>query len=162
MLVYSGMAQGLFANQRESNLASTVALVEEVLGELGHPTPQSRIKHPTALFAWQIPKGSAITRIALISRTEFTHIRVWAVVMTLDDRIDRGALFEHLLEHNTRLCGAGFAVLGDHVLLVTERSTLDLDRSEVLELVRRVMSYADEYDDVLIARFGGKLGEATG
>jgi hypothetical protein len=155
------MAQALFANQRESNLASTVALVEEVLTELGHPSAQSRIKHPTALHAWQIPKGSAITRIALIHRTEFSHIRVWAVVMTLDDRIDRGALFEHLLEHNTRLCGAGFAVLGDHVLLVTERSTLDLDRSEVLELVRRVMNYADEYDDVLVARFGGKLGEAT-
>jgi hypothetical protein len=155
------MAQGLFANQREANLASTVALVEEVLAELGHAPEERRIKHPTALNAWQIPKGSAITRVALIHRADFTHIRVWAVVMTLDEQTDRASLHEHLLEHNTRLCGAGFAALGDHVLLVTERSTLDLDHSEVLELVRRVMNYADEYDDVLVARFGGKLGEAT-
>src|SRR5262245_55030543 len=132
------MGQALFANQRESNLASTIFLVEEVLAELGHPSPGSKVKHPTALHAWQLTKGSATTRLALINRTEFTHIRVWPVVMTLDDEIDRPALYEHLLEHNTRLCGAGFAVLGEHVLLVTERSTLDLDRSEVLELLRRV------------------------
>jgi hypothetical protein len=153
------MAQALFANQRESNLTSTVAIVEEVLAELGHPSPGSRIKHPTALHAWQIPKGSSITRMALLNRTEFTHIRVWSVVITMDPKTDRLALYEHLLEQNTRLCGAAFAVLGDHVLLVIERSTLDLDRSEVLELVRRVTTYSDDYDDVLVARFGGKIGE---
>ena len=56
------MAQALFANQRETNLASTIALVEEVLGELGHPRRDSRIDDATALHAWQIAKGSAITR----------------------------------------------------------------------------------------------------
>jgi hypothetical protein len=41
---------------------------------------------------------------------------------------------------------------------VTERSTLDLDRSEVLELIKRITTYADDHDDILVARFGGKLG----
>ena len=153
------MAQVLFANQRETNLTSTIALVEEVLTELGHPPPGSRVHDAGALHAWQIAKGSATTRVTLVDRAEFTHIRICAVVMTLDAKVDRPALFSHLLELNAGLCGAAFATEGDHILLVTERSTLDLDRSEVLDLVRRLTTSADDHDDVLVARFGGKLGQ---
>jgi hypothetical protein len=78
--------------------------------------------------------------------------------MRMDAKVDRPALFTHLLQLNTGLCGAAFALDGDRVLLVSERSTLDIDRSEVLELIKRVATYADDYDDVLVARFGGKMG----
>ena len=151
---------GLFANQRETNLVSTVALVEEVLVELGHPSPDSRIKEPGALHAWRIPKGSSVTRVTLVNRSEFTHLRVCSTVMTLDERVDRGALFAHLLELNTSLCGAAFASDGDRILIVSERSTLDLDRSEISDLISRVTTYSDEHDDVLVARFGGRIGGA--
>jgi 5,10-methylenetetrahydrofolate reductase len=151
----------LFANQRESNLSSTLHLVEAALAELGHPAPGSRIKDATALHAWQIPKGSAMTRVSLIDRHEFTHIRVCAIVMTVDDKVDRAGLHRHLLELNASLCGAAFATDGDQVLLLGERSTLDLDRSEVLDLIKRVTTYADDHDDVLVARFGGSIGVAT-
>ncbi len=152
------MSSALFANQRETNLASTIALVEVTLGELGHPAPASRIKDSGALHTWQIPKGSSVTRVSLIHRSEFTHLRVCATVMTLDAKVDRTALFTHLLELNAGLCGAAFATDNDQILLVAERSTLDLDHSEVLELIKRVTTYADEHDDVLVARFGGRLG----
>lgn len=152
------MTSALFANQRETNLASTLVLVEQALGELGHPAPESRSKEGGALHAWRIPKGSSVTDVTLIHRTEFTHLRVCATVMTLDDTVDRQDLFAHLLDLNVSLCGVAFATAGDHVLLVAERSTLDLDRSEVLELIRRVTTYADEHDDVLVARFGGQRG----
>ena len=153
------MAQLLFANQREANLQSTVALVEEVLEELGHVPSKSRIDDPTALHAWRIETGSAVTKVALTAHAEFTHVRMWAIVMTLDSNVDRAALFSHLLALNSQLCGAAFATEGDRVLLATERSTLDLDRSEILDPVRRVTTYADQYDDMLVARFGGRLGE---
>ncbi len=152
------MPSALFANQRETNLASTLALVEEALGELGHPVPGSRLDDPTTLHAWKISKGSAVTRIMLVHRTEFTHIRVQSVVMTLDGMVERDALFAHLLELNATLCGAAFATHGDQVLLVSERSTLDLDASEVLDIIKRLTTYADEHDDVLVARFGGTVG----
>lgn len=143
---------------RETNLASTLSLVEAALSDLGHPANASRIDDRSALHAWQIRKGSSVSRVSLIHRAEFTHIRVSSVVMTLDGKVDRPALHAHLLELNATLCGAGFATAGDHVLLVTERSTLDLDRSEVLELIKRITTYADDHDDVLVARFGGTLG----
>jgi hypothetical protein len=150
----------LFANQRETNLTSTLALVEDVLRELGHPPPNSQIKDPHSLHAWRIPKGSAVTRVTLISRADFTHLRVCAVVMTLNDKVDRPALFEHVLGLNATLAGAAFAADGDQLLLVSERSTLDLDRSEILDAIQRVTTMSDDHDDVLVARFGGTLGEA--
>ena len=62
--------------------------IEEVLGELGHDPPASRIDDRRT-HAWRISKGSAVTRVTLVNRTEFTHLRVCAVVMTLDDKVDR-------------------------------------------------------------------------
>jgi hypothetical protein len=152
------MAPALFANQRETNLASTLVLVEEVLGELGHDAAASRTTGDSALHAWHVHQGSALTRVSLVSRTEFTHLRVSSTVMTVDAKVDRAALHAHLLELNAGLCGAAFATEGDHILLVAERSTIDLDRSEVRELIKRVTTYADDHDNVLVAKFGGKLG----
>jgi len=151
-------SSGLFANQRETSLASTLSRVEAALVELGHAGAGSRVDDRTALHAWQITQGSSISRVTLIHRTEFTHVRVTSVVMTMDAKVDRPALFSHLLELNAGLCGAAFATDGDRVLLVSERSTLDIDRSEVLDLIKRVTTYADDHDDVLVARFGGSMG----
>jgi hypothetical protein len=148
----------LFANQRETNLASTIALIEQALTELGHIPAASQLKDPGAAHAWRIITGSAITQVKVVHHSEFPHLRVSAVVMTLDAAVDRAALFAHLLEQNATLCGAAFATSGDHVLLVSERSTLDLDHSEVLDVIARVTRYADEHDDALVARFGGRLG----
>ena len=152
------MAQALFANQREANLHSTIALVEEVLGALGYPAVESRAGDARSPHAWQIAKGSATARIALVDRAAFTHIRVSATVMTIDASVDRTALFAHLLELNAGLAGAAFATDGDRVLCVCERSTLDLDRSEVQDLIVHVTTTADDHDDALVARFGGRLG----
>ena len=148
----------LFANQRETNLASTVALVEQALSDLGHAPEASRITQPGTTHAWRITKGSAVTGVAVVHHSAFPHLRVSAVVMTVDAAVDRPALHAHLLDLNAHLCGAAFATDGDHVLLVSERSTLDLDLSEVLDVLERVTTYADEHDDVLVARFGGRLG----
>ena len=172
----------LFANHRETNLISTVALVEQVLGDLGYPPANHRISEPGALHAWRLVTGSATTRIAVmdptddgaggarstagalpaLDRARFPHLRISAVVMTLDAAVDRAAMFAHLLAQNAHLCGVAFATDGDHVLLVCERSTLDLDDSEVRDAIERVTTYADAHDDALVARFGGRVGAQPG
>ena len=153
------MVQPLFANQRETNLASIVALVEEVLHEL-YPAPATRRIDGVApvLHAWVIAQGSAAAAVSLIARPEFTHVRISSTVMTLDGKVDRAGLFAQLLTLNAEMCGNAFALEGDRVLVVAERSTLDLDRSEVVDLVRRAMTNADRHDDALVAKFGGRLG----
>jgi hypothetical protein len=148
----------LFANQHEANLASAVALVEQTLTELGHVPAASRHADHDASHVWRIVSGSATTHVAVVHRDAFPHLRVSAIVMTLDATVDRAGLFAHLLELNAGLCGAAFATAGDRVLLVSERSTLDLDHSEVLDAIDRVTRCADEHDDALVARFGGRIG----
>jgi hypothetical protein len=151
-------AAGLFENQREVNLASTVTMIEDVLIELGHFLNECREELPGTIRSWRVRKGSATVRICLLDRDDFTHVRVSSAVLTLDGGVDRAAFFGHLLALNAELCGAAFAVRSDVAMVVTERSTLDLDRSEVMELIDRVTSYADDHDDVLTSRFGGSQG----
>ena len=151
------MAQALFANQRETNLASTVALIEEVLAELGYPPPEPRTIAPRSRVA--DPEGLG-DHADLARRPRRVHAP--ARVRGRDDARRQGrprravrapARAQRLaVRHRVR-------ARGDRVLLVGERSTLDLDRSEVLDLIRRVTTNADDHDDVLVARFGGTLGE---
>ncbi len=149
---------GLFANQREINLSSTITMIEDVLVELGHFLNDCRADAPGAIRSWRVVKGSATVRISLFERPDFTHVRIASAVMRLDSAVPRVALFTHLLEKNAELTGAAVALRGETVLLQTERSTLDLDRSEVLDLITRVTKYADELDDALVERFGGSIG----
>jgi hypothetical protein len=65
-------------------------------------------------------------------------------------------LFSRLLTANAReLTGAAFGLKGDTVVLTTDRSTTDLDPSEVKEMILRVGYYADAYDDALVSEYGG-------
>src|SRR4051794_35073720 len=143
------MTKTLFANQRETNLASTVLLVEEVLAERDVVDP---IDDTSAVRAWRIGNDA---RVSLINRSEFSHIRVQAAVMGIDYNVDRAALFAELLDHNAQMCGAAFATENGRVLLVSERTTLDLDKSEVRELIDRVLAYVTQHAAVLVRRHGG-------
>ena len=149
----------LFANEREANLESTVAMAEDVLIELGHFVNECRRIRPGCANAWTIRKGSATISIDLVEYPDSYRVRVSAIIMTLDGKVDRAALFQRLLNLNAAcVTGAAFAVQDDEVLLLSERSTLDLDRGELRDLVSVVRAFADEFDDKLVAEFGGTLG----
>jgi hypothetical protein len=158
----SDASVGLFDNERETTLDSSVAMIEDVLIELGHFLNDCRRAVPGTAHAWLIKKGSAQIGITIVDRPEFWHLRVAAVVMTADEQVDAPLLFKHLLRLNAEeLHGAAFGLRGDRVVLVSERSTRDLDRSEVLDIVKRVQNYADDYDDKLVEQFGGAMGSPT-
>lgn len=158
----SDTSMNLFADGREANIKSTIAMVEDVLGELGHLIKDCRATpERDEQTVWEVARGSAVVRIALSLRDEAPHLRVLSTLLTLDARVDEVSLYRRLLELNrTVLCSAAFALDGKHVQIVSERPTLDLDRSEVLDLIRRIELYADEYDDRLIEEFGGLRGRA--
>ena len=148
----------LFDNHRDVNLASTTAMIEDLLIERGYFLNDCRAEVSGALRAWRVPKGSAIAQISLLERPDFPHIRVAAAVFRHPENVDKVVLYRELLQRNTELCGAAFGITADQVVLVAERSTLDLDRSELAEMVTRVQTYADHYDDVLVKEFGGDPG----
>ncbi|MCG8425243.1 MAG: YbjN domain-containing protein [Proteobacteria bacterium] len=153
----------LFENSREANIESTIAMVEDVLIELGHFVNDCREQPPSeGIRSWRVVKGSAMVRISLVARQDDVRLRVVSVVMTVNPMVDQSKLFRRLLTINANeIYGAAFALRGSRVLLVSERSTMDLDRGEVLDLITRVKHYADHYDDALVAEFGGVRGTAT-
>ena len=152
----------LFANEREANLESTVAMVEDVLIELGHFVNDCRRNRESSVNAWLIRTGSASISIDIFEKTEFYSVRVSAVVMTLNEKVDRLALYERVLNLNSSaVTGAAFAIDGAELLLLSERSTIDLDRSELRSLVNVVRLVADDYDDKLVREFGGTIGEVS-
>lgn len=150
----------LFSNKRESNLRSCIQMVEDVIQSLGHAPDESRIETATAMPAWRVRKGSAWVQIALLGENEEeNHLQVSAKVIVPDSATDRVRLYQRLLELNaTEIKGAAFALQGGAVLLISERSTLDLDPSEVHDAVGRLERYADHWDDLLVAEFGGIRG----
>jgi hypothetical protein len=128
---------GLFANQRQINLNSTIQLIEQALRGLGHDPGACRLAprgDDEAL--WQFEHGSARTCIQL-SKGDASFLRVSSTVMTLDEGVDRLALYGHLLGLNRGLRGLTLAVDEDQVELAAERPSRDLDRSEIDDQIGR-------------------------
>jgi hypothetical protein len=149
----------LFDNERDANLKSSVEMVEGALIELGHIVADARVERDDSERSWHVEAGSASVDIHLIDAGPLWTLRVTAAVLTITGDTRRDELFRAVLEKNAaEVTGAAFAVAGETVMLVAERSTVDLDPSEVLEIVARVKKYADDYDDALVAEFGGARG----
>ena len=152
------MAAKLFDNSWETNATSAIGLIEQALRSLGHDPDTSELDDPEMLRTWQVLQGSAAVTVCLRRHADAPHLRVSAAVMTPDPGTDRAALHADLLARNVELCGMAFAVHGDQILLVSERSTRDLDRSEVIHVIAGLARHADDVDDGLVARYGGELG----
>jgi hypothetical protein len=151
---------GLFENQVEVNIESTTAMIEDVLVELGHVVDKSRVDYPECEQAWRISKGSATIEIALLVRQQAGWLQVSASVMTPGAKTDQAALWRKALLLNAeRPAIASFALRGDTVVLIGQRPTIDLDRSEVIALIETVSTDADHYDDELVREFGGRRGD---
>lgn len=150
----------LFDNERDANLKSSIEMIENALIELGHVVADTRCEKAGAERCWRLVAGSAQVDVELIDdRAPAWTLRASAAVMTASGATDRESLFRHLLEKNaSAVSGAAFALAKDTVMLVTERSTVDLDPSEVRDLIARVETYADQYDDALVEAFGGEHG----
>jgi hypothetical protein len=150
----------LFSNKQESNLRSCVQMIESVIQALGHDPAKSRISTGSDAdsHAWRVQKGSAFVTVSLRNEAGENQLQVSAPVMRMDGKVVRAKLYQRLLELNlTTIKGAAFALQGNDVLLVAERPTLDLDLSEVEDLLKKIETYADHYDDVLVAEFGGAV-----
>jgi hypothetical protein len=133
-------------------------MVESVIKTLGHDPEESRVETESELPAWRVRKGSALVTVTIYPHggDGENHLQVTADVLRLDDKVDRLALYGRLLELNaSTVKGAAFGLENGHVVLVSERSTVDLQLSEVKDLVARVEEYADHYDDLLAGEFGG-------
>ena len=138
----------LFSNKQESNLRSCIKMVEDALGALGHSLDDCRSDSPDDLPAWRVPAPPVHVDVYLGVDGETNVLRVAASVGKV--RAGGAALFRRLLELNaTEIKGLAFGLRGDELVLVGERPTLDLDPSEVMDILKRAEGFAAHYAAVL-------------
>lgn len=151
----------LFSTKQESNLKSTRDMVEKVITELNLSPEENRLDTNDGSLAWGLMRGSAQVFVFIkpgMDRDAFNSIQVVAPVMRIPPvKTTQAALFQHLLELNIQeITGAAFGIKNDTVVILVDRTTQDLDRSEVMDMILRVGYFADLYDDALVSKFGGK------
>jgi len=147
----------LFGDQAKSDVERAVSLVEETIRKLGIDPGASR-SDKEGHVAFALRRGSARILIAVHApRGELVEGRIRVVspcVVLPDGQANEAPILRHLLEANaSELVGAAFAVSGDEVVVVAERSVKDLDLSEVDTMIRNVGRVADRYDDELSSKF---------
>lgn len=142
----------------EKGLAKAKKTVEAVLKELGINAVENEVDAVEGGLAWLVAKGSADVMVSLVpgGATTAGRIRVVSPIVKMDDGISHEAAIRLLELNGTQLPGVAFGLIeGNMVVLVSERTVLDLSRLEVQEMLGLVGYYADKYDDLLVQEFGG-------
>ena len=115
----------------------------------------------TQQVAWTLKRGSAAVLVMLLRRADVASLRVVSPTIVFDPA-KKDVLFPRLLELNAEgMMGCAFALVGDKVVVVTERPIVDLSEAEVAHAIRLVAGVSDTYDDKLVAEFGGKRASDT-
>lgn len=148
-----------FGDQAGNDVERAVALVEQTIRGLGIDPAASRSQREGHV-AFALRRGSARILVAVhppSGELSEGRIRVVAPVVRMPPPENEVGLFRRLLEINaSELVGAAFAISGDEVVVVSERSVRDLDGSEVNSMIRNVGRVADRYDDELANEYGAQ------
>jgi hypothetical protein len=143
-------------SRADRDLEEARRLVEEVLEELGLRAGAEQLEG-----GWALTRGAAPVYVFVAPQGEHGMIQVVAPVMALPAG-GRVALLRRLLELNgEELVSAGFGVKEGTVVITTDRSLADLDRSEVREMILRISHYGHHFQRELEAEFGSS-GAGTG
>ena len=146
------------SENRQAELDRVIALVEGHLNDEGLKPDEVKMKTADGHPAWAFRQGSASVRIHLLAgekESGYGYFQVVAPVIILPEE-GRDLIYERLLSLNAdQLWSCAFAVRQDRVILTADRTTRDLDKSEVVEMIERVAAYADKFDDELVEEFGG-------
>jgi hypothetical protein len=134
-----------------------VEMVETTIRSLGVDPAAAKIPGDDKTHAYALRRGSARVVVA-VSRVEGGGVlRVLAPVVHAPEASKEAAVFRRLLELNAReISGAAFGLFGEEIVAVAERSTKDLDASEVDASIKNVGRVADRWDDALAKEFGLK------
>jgi hypothetical protein len=150
---------GLFGESAQSNFRRAQKLIEDVLTSMGLNADKSRLDTKDGSTAWGLMRGSAEVLVFLnAARKEGddNFLRIVSPIVRLPTE-NLLPLYRRLLELNARdLPGIAFGVVDQDIVLVAQRGTRDLDRSEVDEMLRNLGAAADHYDDKLAQEFGGR------
>lgn len=137
------------------NLAVYATAVEQILLSLGVDPVQARMNMQNG-YGWSFQRGSAIIEVYISQKENTGYMQVLSPIVHLPQT---GLLpfYRKLLELNLQLTSAAFGIYLDIVYVFSERPLDGLDAVEANTIISLLANYADEWDDKLVAEFGGRL-----
>lgn len=133
----------------------TRALLEEALRKVGLDPKTSVVRDEGDQLAFGVMRGSAQVLLAATRGDRGVWVRAIAPVVLLPPEAARLAFYAKLLDLNAKaMRNAAFGVLGDKVVVVSERPAEGLDPEEVEQILRHVGATADHYDDLFATEYG--------
>ncbi len=150
-----------FGANRSTNanyrLESYRAAVQQVIASMGVDPQQTNMNLEQG-YGWSFRYGTAVVEIYIVQQGESGagYLQVLSPIMHLPQN-GLLPLYRHLLELNLQLTNAAFGVFQEVVYVYYERLLDGMDNVEAANIITNVAAYADEYDDRLIAEFGGRI-----
>jgi anti-sigma factor RsiW len=143
----------------DSEFENAKTLVEATIRKLGLDPAATRAPAAGAgQAAWTVKRGSASVLIAVTNHEDEgkAYLRVASPVVSLpSDASKHMPLLRKLLELNASgLANAAFGLIGDRVVVVSERPAEGLDEVEVEQSIRHLAAVADTFDDRFEKDFG--------
>lgn len=135
--------------------AKTRELLENALRKVGLDPKTSVVRDEPDQLAFGVLRGSAQVLLAATRGEKHIWVRAIAPVVLLPPEAARLAFFARLLDLNAKaMRNASFGVLGDRVVVVSERPAEGLDPEEVEQILVHVGATADHYDDLFATEYG--------
>ncbi len=143
----------------DNDFENAKKLVEETIRKIGLDPSTCKASAGTEhQVAWTFKRGSAQILVMVTKRADegVTYLRVASPVVTVPaDAAKQAGFFRKLLELNAAgLANAAFGLMGERVVVVSERPTAGLDAVEVDQTVRHLAAVADTFDDRFEKDFG--------
>ncbi len=143
----------------DNDFENAKRLVEATIRKLGlDPNTTRAAAASDGQAAWTLRRGSASVLVAVTKHDDegTVYLRVASPVVTLPpDASKHPPLLRKLLELNAAgLANAAFGLLGDRVVVVSERPAAGLDEGEVDQMIRHLAAVAVTVDDRLERDFG--------
>jgi hypothetical protein len=105
---------------------------------------------------WWLTEGSARIYIFVQDTSGGPVIRVTSPIVTIPETGDVSAFYRHLLDINSSLTSCALATNEQAVLVVSQRSTAQLDQEELDSTIWNVAYVADLLDDKLVKEYGAR------
>lgn len=135
--------------------------VDNCIKQLGVDPEKCRGEKPGQ---WNLVRGSASVWIDVFfsERNNASYFQCMAPICQIPDS-NIEAFYQEVLETNHTLYGVGFTKFKNWLYIKTIRETEGLEESEILASMRRIGTYADDYDDHFKNKyFGGGNTPPTG
>jgi hypothetical protein len=129
--------------------------VEQILASLGIDPVQVRMNMQEG-YGWSFRRGSAVVEVYVTQNNGIGYLQILSPIFHIPTQ-GLLPLYRRLLEMNLQLTNAAFGVYLDIVYVFYERPIEGLDAPEMNSIITLVSQYADEWDDKLVAEFGGRM-----